>query len=146
MRKFQFPLDGVRRLRTLEVRRHEVELARAREALAQAESARERTTERLAATLKSAPRGRIVHVRQALDHDEQLRGLRHELEQHGRCLADGSARVETQRTRLIEARRGKEAVEKLRERRYIEFLQAVLKEDQKIHDEVASRVREHRAA
>ena len=147
MRKFRFPLEGVARVRGLAVRQREVGLAQALEALAQAEEARRRQEEEIRGSLRSAPRGSVVHVRQLLEQDRHLRQLRAQLARVKEREALGEAGVAEERTRLMEARRHAEAVEKLRARRYEEFLREVLREEQKGTDEVAARrVRMARAA
>jgi flagellar FliJ protein len=147
MRKFRFPLEGVARVRELAVRRREVDLAQAHEALARAEEARRRSEEELRRSLRSAPQGTVVQVRQLLEQDRALRRLRSRLQSEHETLDSSAAGVDRQRGLLLEAKREAEAVDKLRARRYQEFLREVLREEQKATDEVASRrMREKRAA
>ena len=147
MRKFRFALEGIERLRARDVRTHEVELAKTRDALAEAERAREGAATALRCSVAQAPAGTVVHVRRLLELDAERRRLTGELQREEKRLQGSSQAMESERERLIEARRGARAVEMLRGRRYSEFLQAVRHEEQKMTDEVAARiVRESRAA
>jgi flagellar export protein FliJ len=147
MRKFRFSLEGVARVREHDVRAHEVELAKTREALAEAEMARENAATALKRSVAKAPAGAVVHVRRLLELDAERRRLAGELRREETRLEGTSQAMESERAKLLEARRGARAVEMLRGRRYFEFLQAVLREEQKMTDEVAARiVREKRAA
>jgi flagellar export protein FliJ len=139
VRKFHFPLEGVARLRDVALREREVDLAKAQEAMQQAEAARRLREDELTLSLRSAPRGTVVHVRHLLEQDAELRRLRGELRRQEKVLATCTAKVDLGRERLVEARREAEAVEKLRARRYQEFLYEVLREEQKTTDEVAAR-------
>ena len=80
MRKFRFALEGIERVRERDVRTHEVELAKTREALAEAERAREEC--RVGAEARpwrQAPAGTVVHVRHLLELDAERRRLTGEL-------------------------------------------------------------------
>jgi len=147
MRKFRFPLEGVARVREVAVREREVGLARAQEELRQAEEAVRRTRDSMRRSLETAPHGAMVQVRLLLEQDHRLRALRHRFQGEAEERNRSAAGVETQRLGLVDARREAEAVEKLRARRYQDFLREVLREEQKGTDEVAARrVRERRAA
>jgi flagellar export protein FliJ len=147
MKKFQFPLEGVKRVRERDVRTHEIELAKTQAALAAAEAARNRAAAELKQAVAQAPAGTVVHVRHLLELDAERRRLTGELSREERKLQGHSQAVDAQREKLLGARRDARAVEMLRERRYLEFLQAVVREEQKETDEVAARiVREKRAA
>ena len=147
MRKFRFSLEGVARVRARDVRAHEVELAKNREALLEAERARNDAASALHLSVSQAPAGTVVHVRRLLELDAERRRLAGALRREEERLMGSSQAVESQRGRLLEARREAKAVEMLRGRRYLEFLQAVRHEEQKATDEVAGRiVRESRAA
>lgn len=61
-------------------------------------------------------------------------------------LARWALQVEEERARLLEAHREAEAVEKLRERRYVEFVREVLRVERKEMDEVAARTHRTREA
>jgi flagellar FliJ protein len=147
MKKFRFPLEGVSRVRDLAVREREVGLAQAREALAEADEARERMAVRLRRSLEAAPKGTVVPVCQLLEHDAERRRLRVQLKREEERLLSRAAQVEAGRAQLVRARREAQAVEMLRQRRYTQFLYEVMREEQKETDESASRVvRQRRAA
>jgi flagellar protein FliJ len=147
LRKFRFPLEGVARIRDMALREREIDLARAQETMHQAEEARRLRELEMKQSLRAAPRGTVVHVRQLLEQDTELRRLRVQLRRQEQVLAAASVRVDEGRGRVVEARREAEAVEKLRQRRYQEFLREVLREEQKVTDEAAARtVRLRKAA
>ena len=139
MRKFQPPLEGVLRVRTLAVRSREVDLARARGALEKAERARRETEAEIRLSLQGAPRGTVVQIRTLLDKDAELRQLRMRLGREDEHFSVSNARVDQERNRLLAARKEARAVEKLQARRYVEFLHMVTQLDQKATDEVAAR-------
>ncbi len=144
MKKFHFTLEGVARVRELGVKERERTLAAAHDAQRQAEEARVGAAARLEHAVASSPAGTIVHVRHLLELDAERRRLRTELLREENRLQHEDRRVEAERGLLIEARRGAQAVEKLRERRYAEFLRAVVRAEQKVTDEAAAR--SHRQA
>jgi flagellar export protein FliJ len=147
MRKFHFALDGLGRVRSLAVRERETALAGAQQALSVAEAVGDRKAAEYHAAMRSTPRGSIVSARRLMERDAELAELRRAVREQEKRIASGAARVAVERAGLLEARRGERALEKLRERRYLEFARELLREEQKSHDEVAARrVREGRAA
>lgn len=146
MRKFLFGLEGVARLRDLALRERTVDLARAQEAVQEAERVRREREGELKFTLRESPHGTVLHVRHLLERDAELRRLRAELMEQERLLASRKDQVNTRREHLMHARQDSEAVEKLRERRYREFLTEVKRDEQKTTDEAASRGTRRKAA
>ncbi len=140
MKKFRFALEGVARVRARDVLAHEVKLARHREALAEAERARNDAATALRHSVAQAPVGTVVPVRRLLELDAERRQLAGALRREERRLEGSSQAVDSARERLLEARREAKAVEMLRGRRYVEFLQAVRHEEQQATDEVAGRM------
>lgn len=139
MKKFRFTLEGVARVRELGVKERERTLSAAREAQRVAEASCGEAARRLEQAVTAAPAGVVVQVRHLLELDAERRRLRTELLREESQLQREAERVEAERERLIEARRGAQAVEKLRERRYTEFLRAVVRAEQKATDEAAAR-------
>jgi len=147
MKKFRFSLEGVSKLQGMAVRHSELTLARAWEALLHAESERTSKQSALSRSVHSAPRGSFVAVQHLCDHDAEVRRLQVELAKSSTRRDGQAALADAARGNLIEARRRAKAVEKLRERRYLEFVREILREEQKGMDETASRrYQEKRAA
>jgi flagellar export protein FliJ len=146
MRRFRFRLEGAHRVREIVVRERELGLARARRELEAASESRRAAEEKVRSALE-APRPTVISVSRLIEQDAEQRRLLHELRREQEHLSEWSARVEDERALLLEARRDVKAVEKLRERRYLEFLREVIRQEQKGVDEVAARTfRERRAA
>jgi flagellar protein FliJ len=146
VKKFQFSLEPLAKVRSLAVRQREVALARAQEALADAEARRLEKEEELRQALNTAPRGAIVQVRELLEMDAERRRLRGQLRHAEQQLVRSSGAVEDERSHLLDARRDEKVVGKLRERRYFEYIRDLLRHEQKALDEVASRGTEKRRA
>ncbi len=139
MKKFRFPLEAAARVRDLAVREREIELAGALREKEAAELARRRSEESWRRSLGRARPGTVVDVRELLERDAERRRLRAVLGHDEERFRRSGDTVDSERSRLLTARRDAQAVEKLRERRYVEFLRAVLREEQKATDETASR-------
>jgi len=146
VKKFSFPLEGVSKLRERAVRDRELALARAHEELAEAEQAQRASQEELRRAVAHAPAGTIVHVRHLLELDAERRRLRADLLRKERRVESTHQKVVADRDQLVAARREAQVVERLRERRYLEFLRACLREEQKQTDEVAGRRHRTRSA
>lgn len=141
MRKFQFSLEGVSRVREQLVKSRELELAKATHELVAAEAARHRLADALKRSLRAAPDGAVVDVTELLALERDRRRLATEMKRENVRIETWLRRVETERMALLHARRQAEAVEKLREKRYLEFVRSVIREEQKLTDEVAGRMR-----
>jgi len=98
MRRFQFPLEGVTRVRELAVREKKIELAHAQQALRQAEEEQRRTCETIRLSLQGAPRGTVVQVQHLLDSDSRMRRLRAELGRGEAKRRDNERTVEQRRS------------------------------------------------
>ncbi len=146
MRKFSFALEGAARVRELRVRACQAELARTELELQAAEEESRQAGEAVRRSMQSAPQGMMVQVHHLLERDDRLRRLKADARVKEENLKRNLTEVEEGRARLVEARRGAKAVEKIRERRYIEFLRAVLSDEQKTTDEAASRIHRSREA
>jgi len=138
MKRFRFALDGLVRVREQEVRDQQIRVANAARALEKARRIRDerqalldRTVEPDSARLDAAEKAALEEDRAALRR--QLRKDTQLVELHAEQL-----RAEQEELERLNQR--KEAVLDLRERRYLEFVQAVLREEQKEHDEIASRL------
>jgi flagellar protein FliJ len=147
MRKFKFSLEPLGRVRALAVRRQEVTFARAQEERVRADELCRESESELRRALHTGPRGGRVGVRDLMDLDAERRRLHGQL-RHAEEKAVGAAgRVEEARLQLLEAQRDQKVLGKLREKRYLEYLGEILRQEQKALDEVAARgARQKRAA
>jgi flagellar protein FliJ len=146
MRKFRFPLEGVSRVRELKVQSCQADLAKTLQELEAAEKERQKTEQELRRSIQGAPKGLVVQVQHLLEQDARLRQLQAEARRQEEGLAEGRTQADLDRGRLADARKGVKAVEKIRERRYVEFVRAVVREEQKFTDEVAARTHRTREA
>ncbi len=139
MRKFRFPLEGAARVRELHVKTCQADLARTQLESKEAEEESRLAEEAIRRSVQSAPQGMMVQVQHLVERDNRLRRLKADARMKEENLKRTLTEVEEGRARLVEARRGARAVDKIRERRYVEFLKAVLSDEQKMTDETASR-------
>lgn len=146
MKRFRFPLEGVSKVRETEVKAREATLARAQRGLAEAGETQRRLVDAMRQSLRTRPAGAVVDVSDLLEVERERERIRGALIQQDEKLRGWLREVETERDQLLEAKRRAEAVEKLRERRYLEFIQQVLREEQGQTDEVAGRMRTSRQA
>ncbi|MFN8548496.1 MAG: flagellar export protein FliJ [Candidatus Eisenbacteria bacterium] len=146
MKRFRFPLEGVSKVRETEVKSREATLARAQRGLAEAGEAQRRLVDAMRQSFRARPAGTVVDVSDLLEVERERARIRGALIQQDEKLRGWLREVESERDQLLEAKRRAEAVEKLRERRYLEFIQQVLREEQGQTDEVAGRMRAPRQA
>lgn len=146
MKRFRFPLEGVSKVRETEVKAREGTLAQAQRGLEEAGEAQRRLIDAMRSSLRHRPSGAVVDVSDLVELERERARIRGALLQQDEKLRGWLRQVETERDGLLEAKRKSEAVEKLRERRYLEFVQQLLREEQGHTDEVAGRMRMRRAA
>lgn len=146
MKRFRFPLEGVSKVRENEVKAREGTLARAQRGLEEAGNAQRQLIDAMRSSLRHRPSGTVVDVSDLIELERERARIRGALLQQDEKLRGWLRQVETERDGLLEAKRKSEAVEKLRERRYLEFVQQLLREEQGHTDEVAGRMRMRRAA
>ena len=139
MKRFRFPLDGLQRVREQQVREREIALARKVKEHRETGRMRDGQMERLEVSVRKAPRGQVVDVTELLESERERHRLRRDLRDTEEKLAGWALQIEEERVHLLTAHREAEAVARLRERRYLEFVREVLRADQKQTDEVASR-------
>jgi flagellar FliJ protein len=135
MKRFRFPLAGLVKVR-------EAKVDGARRELAASERGRQEEEEAIMKLEAAMERERGVARRQgALDpaalaaEDRHVAGLREQRAAARDRLGDWIGAVERDRRRLLEARQELRALERLRERRYLEFVQEVLREESAALDE-----------
>ncbi|MBM3318717.1 MAG: flagellar FliJ family protein [Candidatus Eisenbacteria bacterium] len=137
MKKFRFALHGLERIREIEVDRARARLADSERARQAEEEGIMRLDAALAAGAGACPRqGRLDGAALAAE-DRYLGALRDRREEAVGRLGAWIRTVESDRRRFTRARQERQAVERLRERRYLEFVQEVLREEGRELDEVA---------
>lgn len=146
MKKFQFGLEGVARVRKHELTTRQTALAEASRELQAAEETRTRLVAVLKETLEHSPRGSVVDIRALLTLERERESLRRQLLRENLRVEQSLDRVERERRHLLESKRRSEAVEQLRQTRYAEFVREVLRDEQKATDEVAGQRRLRGAA
>lgn len=138
MKRFRFALDGLVRVREQEVRDQQIRLASAARAYEQARRARDERQALLDRT--TLPRNARVEPPERASLEEDRAALRRQLRRDEQTLALHAQKLRSEQEELERLNQRKEAVLGLRERRYLEFVQAVLRDEQKEHDEIASRM------
>ena len=131
-------MDGLVRVREQEVRdqqRRVASAARAHEDAKQRRDARRTLMER---TVAGAADRFDPAERTAIEEDRAA--LRRQLRRDEETLSLWAEQLRQEQVRLEQVNKRKEAVLKLRERRYLEFVREVLRSEQKEHDEIAARI------
>jgi flagellar biosynthesis chaperone FliJ len=138
MKRFRFALDGLIRVREQEVRDQQIRLAGAARFQ---EEARRRRDERIALLSRTMlPASVRVDIAEMAALEEDRAALRRQLRRDEETLALCTERLREEQRRLEHANQRKEAVVELRQRRYLEFMRQVMRNEQKEHDEIASRL------
>lgn len=138
MKRFRFALDGLVRVREQEVRDQQIRLANAARAYEQARLVRDER-QALLDRLTLPPSASIDPAEKA-SLEEDRAALRRQLQRDEQSLRLHAERLRAEQEELERVNQRKEAVLNLRERRYLEFVRAVLRDEQKEHDEIASRL------
>lgn len=138
MKRFRFALDGLVRVREQEVRDQQIRLANAARAFENARRIRDERQALLDRTLAPASARLDPAEKAALEEDRAA--LRRQLRRDTQSLELYAQQLRAEQEELERLNQRKEAVLNLRERRYLDFVQAVLREEQKEHDEIASRM------
>lgn len=146
MKKFRFPLEAVARVRAHEVRREELRLAETGRRRAEARAMRDQARQGLREVLHEAPVGELVDASDFLHWDERRTRAIETVERGEDRLAQWALRFEEDHVGLMRARQREEAVERLRDRRYAEFVRELLRGEQAELDEFAGRADQRRRA
>ncbi|MBU1701720.1 MAG: flagellar FliJ family protein [Candidatus Eisenbacteria bacterium] len=148
MKRFRFPLSGVQRVREEETKGEQRKLAHHHRVESQAR-------EKLEDAKKAEGKGMETARRQLTQQDnawEVHQGRRHleDLQYQRRTAAQGvtdsEKRTGQARQEFQEAERREKILERLRDRRYSEFVRFILRDEQKEMDEFASQQFRRRAA
>ncbi len=138
MKRFRFRMQGLEK-----VRQARVDCARL--ALARSEKTRRAEEERIMKleqgvqeTTAAATREGVLDMTELLAEQRYIAELRRQREDALQRLEAWIATVEQDRQRLLQASKEQKALERLRERRYLEFVQEVLREESQVSDEAAA--------
>lgn len=138
VKRFRFALQGLERLRQARVDQGRLVLARS-EAARWAEEKRIMSLEReMEETAGASSREGILNTTGLLEEERYVGELRRQREGAQERLAQWITAVEEDRQKLLRARKKHKAIERLRERRYLEFVQEVMRGEGKVIDEAAS--------
>jgi len=138
VKRFRFALSGLEKVRQARVDEARLVLARS-EARKRGEEVRIMTLEqKIKETAAKGNRDGVLDMTELLEEQEYLRDLRRQREDALTRLDGWIQAVEQDRQRLLQARREHKALERLRERRYLEFVKEVLREETQTTDEAGS--------
>ncbi len=144
MKRFRFALQGLLKVQEAAVDGRRRQLARSEGACRAEEEGVMNLERRIAQSTGVVPREGELDVSALAAEERHLRLLqRHRADALAR-LRGWIAAVEEDRRHLVQARRKLEATERLRQRRYLEFVREVLREETREIDDVAG-VRHQRA-
>jgi flagellar export protein FliJ len=138
MRGFRFALRGLEKVR-------EARVDEARLTLARSEAARLAEKERIMGleqeiegTTGGVVREGVLDLKALLEEEQYLSDLRRRRSEALERMDTWIGAVESDRQRLLQARKEHKALERLRERRYLEFVREVMREEKQATDEAAS--------
>ncbi len=138
MRPFRFSLAGLEKVRQAAVDRAELALARS-EAAKRAEEGHIMGLEQaMVSAATASSREGVLDVGGLMEEEAYLHQLRRQRSEAMGRLEQWIASVERERQGLLQARRERKALERLRERRYLEFIKDVVRDENDVIDEVAS--------
>jgi len=148
VRKFRFSLEGLEKVRQAEVDRAQLALARSAAAKRAEEEFVMGLERDMVSTAMASSREGLLDVTSLLREEEYLGELRRQRAEATGRLEQWIASVETDRQRLLQARMERKALERLRERRYLEFVKDMLRDENEMTDEAAGVLyaRAHQAA
>jgi flagellar export protein FliJ len=138
VKRFRFALQGLEKLRQARV--DEARLALAKSASAQRVEEENIMTieEQIQNTAAGATREGILDMTEVLEEERYVNDLRRRRTDAFERLGQWIAVVEEDRQRLLKASQEHKALEKLHERRHLEFMREVLREEGHMNDEAAS--------
>jgi flagellar export protein FliJ len=138
VRKFRFALSGLEKIRRAEVDRAYAQFAESERARLREEEGIMHLDSAMAASIGFAPRSGQLDGRALADEARYLGTLRERRAVALTRLEQWIATVERDRARLTLTRKEHKAVERLRERRYLEFVSEVLREERRDLDEAGA--------
>ena len=139
MKRFRFALHGLEKVRQARVDEARLRLARS-EGTKRAEEERIMSLEQeIAATAADSKRDGVLDMNALLEEDRYIDDLRRRRGEALERLETWIAAVEADRQRLRLARKEQKALERLRERRYLEFVREVMRDETQTIDEAAGK-------
>jgi flagellar protein FliJ len=139
VKRFRFALEGLEKVRQARV-------DGARLALAKSEAARRAEEERImsleqgiATTAAESQREGILDLNALIEEEQYIDDLRRRRGEALERLETWITAVEADRLRLVNARKEQKALERLRERRHLEFLREVMRDETQTIDEAAGK-------
>jgi flagellar export protein FliJ len=139
MKRFRFALEGLEKVRQARVDEAQLALARS-EAARRAQEGRIMSLEQeIATTAAESKREGILDMNALLEEEQYIDDLRRQRGEALERLETWITAVEADRQRLLNARKEQKAIERLRERRYLEFMREVMREETQMIDEAAGK-------
>lgn len=138
MKRFQFPLSGLEKVRLARVDQARLVLARSEAAKMTEEEELMKLEGKMKGTAEKASREGVLDMTAIIEEQVYQDDLRRKRDESRERLEQWMAQVESDRQRLMGARKEHKALERLRERRYLEFVQEVLRDENIASDEAAS--------
>lgn len=138
VKRFRFALAGLEKVRQARVDTARLVLARTEAAKRVEEERIMRLEQRIEKTVVDSSREGILDVTAVLEEERFVDELKRQREEALTRLDQWIESVDRDRAHLVELRKEAKALERLRERRYLEFVQEVLREEGQLTDEAAS--------
>jgi flagellar FliJ protein len=138
VKQFRFPLAGLEKVRQAREDQARLALARSEAAQRAEEDHIMRLEQEMVHTAKASAREGVLNVDELVAEERYLGELRRQRTEALVRLEQWIGAVEQDRQRLLQARKERKALERLRERRYLEFVQEVLREEGQLTDEAGS--------
>jgi flagellar export protein FliJ len=138
MKRFKFSLSGLEKVRQAKVDQARLTLARSEAARKAEEGEIMRLEGEMEGTAAAAIRDGVLDMTSVLEEQAYQTELRRKRDATRERLQQWIASVEEDRQRLMRARKEHKALERLRERRYLEFVQEVLHQENEATDEAGS--------
>lgn len=139
MKRFRFALQGLEKVRQARVDEARLQLARSEETRRAEEERIMSLEQKIAQTAAESKRDGVLDMQALLDEDRYLDDLRQRRGEALERLENWIAAVEADRQRLLRARKEQKALERLRERRYLEFVREVMRDETETIDEAAGK-------
>lgn len=139
MKRFRFALEGLEKVRQARVDEAQLALARS-EAARRAEEERVMSLEQdIATTAVESQREGVLDMNALIEEEHYIDDLRRRRSEALERLETWITAVEADRLRLLNARKEQKALERLRERRYLEFMREVMRDETQTIDEAAGK-------
>lgn len=139
VKRFRFALQGLEKVRQARVDAARLALARSERTRREEEERIMSLEQEITATAADAKRDGVLDLNVLLEEEQYIDDLRHRRGEALERLETWIAAVEADRQRLLRARKERKALERLRERRYLEFVREVMRDETQSIDEAAGK-------